>query len=397
MLLCLLIVLPGAVNAANDYYVSTTGSDNGAGSPSAPWKTLQHAAELAQPGWTIHVAPGTYTMTSADFTTTVSGTANTRIQYISDTKWGAKILPGPGSVYNVWKNNGSYTDIIGFDISGPNVRNGLSMCGANGHQSLQGNKVHDVGTSTPCDASGGSGISTGLWDGSVMQYGNTNDDVIGNWIYNIGPSGCNKYASIYIQTVNGTVANNIVYGSGYVGIVTWHNASNLNIVNNTIFNNLYGIIVGTGDKYNGAPPGDYFNVNNNIAYNNTYGIGEESDWLGHGTHNVYYNNLIYGNTNWNTPALYTNEPVVGMVNADPRFVNYKSDGSGDYHLQSISPAKDAGTSNFASATDYEGISRPQGAGYDIGAYEYVAPTAVAPDLPAVYDVKSFSCKTTSET
>ena len=48
---------------------------------------------------------------------------------------------------------------------------------------------------------------------------------------------------------------------------------------------------------------------------------------------------------------------------------------GDSHLQSGSPCIDAGTSAAAPATDIEGVPRPQGVGYDMGAYEYPAVAA----------------------
>jgi len=41
----------------------------------------------------------------------------------------------------------------------------------------------------------------------------------------------------------------------------------------------------------------------------------------------------------------------------------------DYHLVEGSPAIDAGSSMAAPADDFDGVLRPQGAGYDIGAYE----------------------------
>ncbi|RZB32303.1 MAG: hypothetical protein SRB1_01319 [Desulfobacteraceae bacterium Eth-SRB1] len=43
----------------------------------------------------------------------------------------------------------------------------------------------------------------------------------------------------------------------------------------------------------------------------------------------------------------------------------------DFHLLSTSSAVDTGTSAGAPAVDYDGDSRPQGAGYDMGADEYV--------------------------
>jgi hypothetical protein len=54
------------------------------------------------------------------------------------------------------------------------------------------------------------------------------------------------------------------------------------------------------------------------------------------------------------------------LGANPRFVN---PAAGDYHLAGGSPAIDAGT-NVGVATDLDGIARPQGEGYDIGAYEF---------------------------
>jgi len=56
--------------------------------------------------------------------------------------------------------------------------------------------------------------------------------------------------------------------------------------------------------------------------------------------------------------------------ADPLFVRYRRDGSGDYHLARGSPCIDAGTALGAPATDFDGRRRPKGGGYDIGAFEH---------------------------
>ena len=59
------------------------------------------------------------------------------------------------------------------------------------------------------------------------------------------------------------------------------------------------------------------------------------------------------------------------------FVNYTGDMSGDYHPPGGAVAIDAGTTTCAVGvsgcvplTDFEGVSRPQGAAGDIGAYEW---------------------------
>lgn len=58
-----------------------------------------------------------------------------------------------------------------------------------------------------------------------------------------------------------------------------------------------------------------------------------------------------------------------IVVGDPKFRNPSA---GDFYLQSGSLTIDAGSSSGAPSKDFEGRSRPQGTGYDIGAYEYQA-------------------------
>jgi hypothetical protein len=60
----------------------------------------------------------------------------------------------------------------------------------------------------------------------------------------------------------------------------------------------------------------------------------------------------------------------GCVNANPLFVNLASN---DFHLQASSPAINVGI-NTGISRDYIGISRPQGAAYDIGALEFFTGT-----------------------
>jgi parallel beta-helix repeat protein/VCBS repeat-containing protein len=59
---------------------------------------------------------------------------------------------------------------------------------------------------------------------------------------------------------------------------------------------------------------------------------------------------------------------------NPLFVN---EATGDYHLQSASPCIDKGT-DMGVTTDLDGRTRPQGAGYDMGAYEFSQQSAPLP-------------------
>jgi hypothetical protein len=56
-----------------------------------------------------------------------------------------------------------------------------------------------------------------------------------------------------------------------------------------------------------------------------------------------------------------------LWNRNPLFANPATD---DFHLQAKSPCIDSGFALTGVTSDFDGVSRPQGAGYDIGAFEY---------------------------
>jgi len=60
----------------------------------------------------------------------------------------------------------------------------------------------------------------------------------------------------------------------------------------------------------------------------------------------------------------------GLISKDPLFVAPAWGKTGDYHLQKESPARDTGASTEVPPTDLDGKKRPQGEGFDLGAYEY---------------------------
>lgn len=97
----------------------------------------------------------------------------------------------------------------------------------------------------------------------------------------------------------------------------------------------------------------------------------------HFAHNGYFNNAL-GNFISDTASV----PDGGAAfDADPRYIDRAG---GDLRLYSDSPALDAGSNQAPLITDdHAGTARPQGAAFDIGAYEGAAATpppsrAVAP-------------------
>jgi len=63
--------------------------------------------------------------------------------------------------------------------------------------------------------------------------------------------------------------------------------------------------------------------------------------------------------------------VSANLNSNPLFV---STSTPDFHLQSASPAINAGT-NVSLTSDYSGTTVPQGSAPDIGAYEFLVPSS----------------------
>jgi hypothetical protein len=353
-----LLAVGGSAVAATNIYVSPTGSDSNPGTQTAPVKTITRADALASAGSTVHVAAGTYYVSApglanAGIVTRKSGTASARIRFVSDVKWGAKIVVSGTGI--TWDSRGNYVDIDGFQITGSG-RHGLLASGA--YLTFKNNFIHDLTVSGGCNGSGGAAIDT---------YGTVGNVVIDrNVVRNIGYrfiGSCNTIQGIYIANANNVVTNNIVSGVAMAGIQQWHGATASTIVNNTTFHNKIGILLGQGDA--GTTTGSANNyVANNVVYDNVaYGIIEMGKM---GGNNRYANNLVArSGTSWKVRG-----SVSGSISSDPLFKNYLANGTGDYHVYSSSPAIDRGTWTKAPTIDFAGVARPRGAAVDVGAYEY---------------------------
>jgi hypothetical protein len=354
-----------------DYYVSsTTGSDStGDGSIQHPWSTIGKAAasvSLGDSGTVVHVEPGTYT-TVVDNTS--SGRPGAYLTFLADTTpdrpWSVKIVTGGGSSDFPFRNDGSYVRIIGFDVTSTGkASEGILSFGHN--NIIQGNQV--FGVNPGCTSHGGDGIGD---DESAA-----NNAFIGNVVHNIGgypkSQACQYVHGIYPSGAGDIVQNNIAYQNAGSGILFNHNSVGATIANNLSFaNGNHGISISSG-----GGNGDGFVITNNIVRDNAmFGINVHSD--ANGADNQYRDNLFYGNKkgdygldNSRTTPPWTPPNSSGTLDTDPLLVDYQANGSGDYRLTAASPCVDAGTTLGAPATDYDGTARPQGAGIDIGPYEY---------------------------
>lgn len=355
---------------AAELFVSPNGNDQNPGTKASPFKTISKASTLAKPGTTVYVAPGTY---AGGFRTAASGTATLPIRYVSEVKWGAKIVGSSG--YN-WLNLGNYVTIDGFEVTGSNTTAGLVSGpwsgGDVGHNfTAINNYIHDIAINV-CGSSG-----------AIHVFSKTGKSIITNNIVRnvaVGLMGrCPTMQGIYIAEPDTYVANNLVSGVAAVGIQQWHGATRSRIINNTVFNSLIGYLIGSGDSGT-LPNGSQNNlVANNISYNNRkYGYIES----GKTSLNTYLHNLVYigkepevqNSINWRITG-----KIVGSMNANPMFVNYQANGLGNYRLSKSSSAIDSGDSSVSlPKTDLDGKARLQGRTYDSGAYEYASEVAPPP-------------------
>lgn len=231
-----------ASTSSKSLYVSTTGSDSNPGTQAAPVKTIARADALASAGYTIHVAAGidkvsAASLGSAGILTKKNGPATARIKFVSDVKWGAKLIVSGTGI--TWDSRGNYVDNDGFDISGTG-RHGILAGGLN--RTITNNSIHDLTFSAGCNGSGGAAID---------KYGPVGNIIIDrNVVKNIGYEmigSCNTVQGIYIANAYNLVTNNIVSGVAAVAIQQWHGATASTIVNNTVFHSEEGILIGQGD------------------------------------------------------------------------------------------------------------------------------------------------------
>ncbi|MDY0977132.1 right-handed parallel beta-helix repeat-containing protein [Massilia sp. CFBP9012] len=345
----------------NNFYVSPSGSDTAAGTKAAPFKTLARAAKAAtKAGTTVFVAPGTY---AGGIRTTASGTASSRIYWVSTTKWGAKIVPPANSTNKTaWDNRGNYVSIIGFDVDGSKIGTGtkwvLGIYTGGSYNVIEGNHVHHMATTIPCNSAGGSAI------GVDSYYKGVKSDVIGNVVNDIGPAGCTYVQGIYHST-SGTIKNNVVYRVGSAAIHLWHDATDIQIVNNTVSSSVFGIIVGGGDFYFTKAGANNVHVHNNIVYDNKYGISEQGTT---GKGNTYKNNLVTKNTTYNF-QLRNGLTHTGTISSEPLFAGYSRTAAlPNYKLSTSSPAIGRGLATYAPAADIDGKARRSA--IDLGAYQH---------------------------
>jgi hypothetical protein len=352
------------------YFVAPYGSDQASGSRSAPFRTIQRAAQVAGPGDTVIVRAGTYTGKDRMVSLTRSGRPAAWITFRSETQWKAVLDGRQGRSQEAWYFGPgvSYIRIEGFEIHDLH-QHGFDFYGGGVHDIvIARNRVHDIGRNCTDTQNGRTGASLGNGASRVSFDGNVWSN-IGRLAP--GENGCtpatlyyqNHDHGIYVADANDiSIINNLFYSFGRGWAV--HRYSSAGVVSRglLIANNTF---TGANSYRPGqiivATPTAGLRIENNIFSAPTEaGLYFEDVNCEAGV--VRYN-LVSGG------ALKVGDPTGvsfshNWEGGDPRFVS-----STDLQLQADSPAIDAGVLLPEVTHDARGIPRPQGDGVDLGAYE----------------------------
>src|SRR6267378_2889399 len=377
------------------YYVSPTGSDSNAGTSAAPFQTIQHAANVVNPGDMVIVRDGTYNagvsgVGSKLIVMSRGGTAANHVVFAAEHKWGAKIDGLNNTTATGFEFSANYIDVKDFECYGfsdtcmENYNGGSSSGGQ--FISITGNNIHDVGRYCTTTTTGRDGIF----------ISNDNVTIEGNQIHDIGRGAPGEVLSgvtcvdsvntlhyqnndhgIYVDAGftsanNVTIKNNIFYRNERGWSIQFYPAAvnNLRVLNNTFLcANPYrnGHITLSAPITNSA-------IENNISWQPTAGFLQYDNTVGYSNLSVA-NNLTYQGTVGAESAPGGIALSSNLDNIDALLVAAPSctvDAASipDAHLQAGSPAIDAGLTLLDVPIDYAGTPRPQGIRFDIGAFEY---------------------------
>jgi parallel beta-helix repeat protein len=399
-------------------FVATDGSDANDGTSAAPWRTLQHAADLVNPGDTIIVRAGNYT----GFYLDRDGTPADRIAFQAES--GVTINQRNATTPDGINLEGAdFITIEGFNVVGM-PRTGIrsvinhdvilrnNQLDQNGYWGILTGHSEDI--LIEGNVASRSGIEHGIYvsnsgDNPIIRnniiWGNRangihmngdlsqgGDGIIsgalveGNVIYDNGVGGGSGINCDGVQ--NSIIRNNLIYNTHASGISLYRidggggSSGNL-VVNNTVLvaaDGRWALNIQTGSTGN--------TVRNNILYSaHTFrgSISISSDSLP-GFSSDYNVVMSRFTTNGGDSVLTlaawrsaTGHDMHSLVaTADQLFTD---PAAFDFHLAAGSPAVDAGTAQFAPLLDIEGTVRPTGNGIDIGADELGSgppPTNVAP-------------------
>ena len=202
------------------------------------------------------------------------------------------------------------------------------------------------------------------YHGAILNEGSLkiSNSYIGNNSGGKG-AGISNYGALEIN--NSTISGNTTTENGGGIYVESGSADAVSINNSTIFNN--SAAQGGGLYIDSSTTAQVTIYNSILSSNSSSGSGPNCL----GVVNSANKNIVNNANNCVMPG-------GSYTSADPQLIGIYGVGSPKYiPIANTSPAKDAGDFLTCLEEDQRGVSRPQGVGCDIGAYEYTTPGSAA--------------------
>jgi len=334
--------------AGSTFYVSKSGNDTNSGSYTAPWLTIQHAANSVTAGATVYVESGVYNE-SINFPN--SGTATGPITFVNYPGQTATIdgtgLSASGTQGLINIVNQSYITLNGFEIRDYTTSKasvtpaGIWVTGSGTGVQLLNNLVHNITTTSEKN---GNAFGIAVYGTSSTPI--TNLTISGNQVYSL-KTGQSESVNVDGNVTYFTISNNIVHDNDNIGIdaigfegvgpTGYDQAKYGEVSGNTVYN-ISGINnAGEGNSYDAdglycdgceyviferntvhncdlnmeaasehkGHSSSYVTIRNNLFYDaNTVGvsIGGYSNTVGASDHVVIVNNTLYNNNTKNQGA-----------------------------------------------------------------------------------------------
>jgi parallel beta-helix repeat protein len=414
MVLCL---TESSVEAAT-YYIATTGSDSNScvnaqmiGTPKQHFTGGSGAFACLSAGDTLSVRAGTYAENVIDpaLADGTSWIVKTRVAaYNGETVW---LAPTSGNFAIYFSGNQHYIEFDGVNLDCTLISNACvfldERSGGNpnhiriknaevSHRNTQGSdagnaavtvggsdnefinlNVHGTGGPLGFYITGNRNLVDscdvhGVYSGGIQIFkvgGDPTDNTVRNTrVHDIHDAYFfsthdHRLRGILMAGTTNTAYNNLVYDLGFsdTSWATWDNSAGIYLFGST----------------------NPYVWNNTVANNvNMHGIYADGTSGGEVRNNIAYGNIGATDTRPAEQIRNTGTSVTVTTNdttANPLFVNAST---GDFRIAVGSPAIDQGTTIATVTSDFIQTSRPQGAAYDIGAYEFVTANPPPPPPPS---------------
>jgi Right handed beta helix region len=298
--------------------------------------------------------------------------------YIHDTHWAA--ISGSGNSVTV-RGNHAYRCGMGFNLSGSNwlvEKNDIERTtkypeigDADNMRFFGQNHVirsnHLFGTlSTEIGSAHVDGFQTFDDGGDIAQHVIIECNLLEGYYH----QGLMLEATYRSNNFDITIRNNVFIAPQTYAVAAFRNMRDVKVYNNTVINpEIFGVRIAENSA------GE---ARNNIFYSGKTGIPDgdikELTYSADATSTVVgEKNLLYIPSKTISQSSFPND----IVNQNPQFVNLAGF---NLHLRTNSAAIDRGAALSTVTIDRDGVARPQGSAWDIGAYELStgAPTAVPP-------------------